>query len=391
MNRKPVKCLLVDDITENLLALEGLLRRDDVQLLTAKSGPEALELLLVHEFALAILDVQMPEMDGFELAELMRGAQRTRGIPIVFLTAGGLDERRRFRGYETGAVDFLFKPIEPHVLRSKAEVFFELHRQKLELRELNDRLERRVEERTAELVAANQELEAFTYSVAHDLRAPLRAISATSKILLEEIGETLEADQRHMLIRQAHNSGKLAALIDDLLRLSRIGRQAMRLVTVDISALATAVARDEVGSRMRVEIEPNITLCADPDLIRIVLANLIGNSVKYSPDGGKVHVGRFSEGDREGFFVADEGIGFEMEYVHKIFQPFERLHRDDVYPGSGVGLASVQRIAERHRGQVWAESTPDKGSIFYFAVPRDPTRPLPIQCPESSPSTTGPW
>src|SRR5580700_9904742 len=135
-----VKCLLVDDLEENLLALSALLKRDDVEVLTARSGAEALELLLVHEVALALLDVQMPKMDGFELAELMRGSERTRQVPIIFITAAARDQYRLFQGYETGAVDFLFKPIEPHILQNKADVFFQLHRQKEQLaRELHEK------------------------------------------------------------------------------------------------------------------------------------------------------------------------------------------------------------------------------------------------------------
>src|ERR1700737_2358712 len=139
---KLVKCLLVDDLEENLLALSALLRRQDVEILTGRAGAEALELLLVHEVALAFLDVQMPEMDGFELAELMRGSERTRRIPIIFVTAGARDQHRLFKGYESGAVDFLFKPIEPRILRNKADLFFQLHRQKQQLaQELHDRTE----------------------------------------------------------------------------------------------------------------------------------------------------------------------------------------------------------------------------------------------------------
>src|ERR1700724_4673003 len=138
----PIKCLLVDDLEENLLALSALLARNDVQVLTARSGSEALELLLVHDFALAFLDVQMPEMDGFELAELMRGSERTRHVPIIFVTAGARERQRVFKGYESGAVDFIYKPIEAHILKNKADVFFELYRQRqLLAQELTDRTE----------------------------------------------------------------------------------------------------------------------------------------------------------------------------------------------------------------------------------------------------------
>src|SRR6202051_1908082 len=160
-----IKCLLVDDLEENLLALCALLQRDDVELLTARSGAEALELLLVHDVALALLDVQMPKMDGFELAELMRGSERTREVPIIFITAAARDQHRLFAGYKSGAVDFLYKPIEPHILENKADVFFRLHRQKRQLAQ-------QLQEQT-ETLRLN---EMFTAVLGHDLRNPLSAI-----------------------------------------------------------------------------------------------------------------------------------------------------------------------------------------------------------------------
>ena len=176
--------LLVDDLEENLLALEGLLRRDGLVLLKARSGPEALELLLKHEVALALIDVQMPEMDGFELAELMRGTDRTRRVPIIFLTAGSADRQRRFRGYEAGAVDFLQKPLEPHILRSKADVFFEMYRQRYEVARQRDELRAATEENlkllkeshryAAALEEAGRRKDEFLAMLAHELRNPAR-------------------------------------------------------------------------------------------------------------------------------------------------------------------------------------------------------------------------
>src|ERR1700750_1651818 len=167
-----VKCLLVDDLDENLVALSALLNADDVELLEARSGAEALELLLIHDVALAFLDVQMPEMDGFELAELMRGSERTRQVPIIFVTAGARDQHRLFKGYESGAVDFLFKPIEPHILQNKADVFFQLHRHKQQLaHELREK---------TETLRLNEMLTAV---LSHDLRSPLNAV-LTSAVLI---------------------------------------------------------------------------------------------------------------------------------------------------------------------------------------------------------------
>ncbi len=167
-----MKCLLVDDLEENLLALAALLQRPDVEILTARSGREALELLLIHDVALALLDVQMPEMDGFELAELMRGSVRTRQVPIIFVTAGARDQHRLFQGYESGAVDFLFKPIEPHILQSKADVFFELHRHR-------QQLARELQQKT-ETLRLNEML---TAALSHDLRSPLNAVLTSATLI----------------------------------------------------------------------------------------------------------------------------------------------------------------------------------------------------------------
>jgi response regulator RpfG family c-di-GMP phosphodiesterase len=200
MNSEPVKFLLVDDIEENLTALEGLLRRDGLELLKARSGAEALELLLVHEVSLAILDVQMPEMDGFELAELMRGAEITKHVPIIFVTAGGRDPQRMFKGYETGAVDFLFKPIEPHVLKSKADVFFELSRQRKEL---------------SNVLRLN---EMFVGILGHDLRNPLGAVLTGAQLLETQLQD---ATQLRIVRRMLSAGERMKAMVEQLLDLTR--------------------------------------------------------------------------------------------------------------------------------------------------------------------------
>src|SRR6202041_3119600 len=202
-----VKCLLVDDLEENLLALSALLRRDDVEILTARSGSEALELLLVNDVALALLDVQMPKMDGFELAELMRGSERTREVPIIFVTAAARDQHRLFKGYESGAVDFLYKPIEPHIIENKAAVFFRLYRQK-------QQLARQLQEQT-ETLRLN---ELFTAVLGHDLRNPLSAV-LNSANLLERISK--EDVEKQSAARMVSSGKRMSRMIDDMLDLTR--------------------------------------------------------------------------------------------------------------------------------------------------------------------------
>jgi len=383
----PVKFLLVDDMEENLLALEGLLRRDSLELVKAHSGREALELLLSHDFALAILDVQMPGMDGFELAELMRGSSRTRHIPIIFLTAGGLDDRRRFRGYETGAVDFLFKPIEPTVLQGKADVFFDLFcqrqevtRQRDELKaaaeenarlyreilKLNESLEERVRERTAEVVEANEQLKGFTYSIAHDFRQHIRNVNINSEIVLREAGEAL-GDYASNVERIRKVARLMNQMTEDLLTYARMRSASMHPETIDLTALSTEIAesRHAMFPAVRYRVAEGLSTHGDPTMIRIVLENLIDNAFKYSQKSASpfVEVGA----DADGLFVSDNGIGFDMAYAHKLFMPFERLSEASDFVGTGMGLANVKRILDRHEGRIWATSEPGQGATFHFA------------------------
>lgn len=230
-------------------------------------------------------------------------------------------------------------------------------------------LEARVLERTAELEAANRELEGFTYTVSHDLRTPLRAIMSTSMILLEESGEALGREGRELLTRQAHNARRLGLLIDDLLHIARIGRQEMVRTHVDLAELARDVVRelaeDQDAKEIRFEIPESLPVQGDPNLLRLLLLNLLENASKFSPAGGVVSLGKMADGT---FFVRDQGIGFDPRYAHKLFLPFERLVEEADYPGTGIGLANVKRIVDRHGGKVWAESQLGAGATFYFAL-----------------------
>jgi PAS domain S-box-containing protein len=234
-----------------------------------------------------------------------------------------------------------------------------------ELKRLNAELNDRVRERTAELEAATAEMEGFTYTVAHDLRSPLRAIVATARILLEEAGEGVAPEFRGLLMRQAENAKRLAQLIDDLLSYSRLSKQVVERKPVDVTELAEGVAeavREERGNP--VVVQPGMRAKADPSLLRLVLFNLIDNASKFSPKGTSVKVGQ----ENSTFFVRDEGVGFDMVHAHKLFEPFERLVRQDEFAGTGIGLANVKRIVERHGGTVWAESSPGKGATFWFTL-----------------------
>lgn len=227
-------------------------------------------------------------------------------------------------------------------------------------------LEARVKERTEQLEAANREMEGFTYSVSHDLRGPLRAIMSTSMILQEDYGQILPVDAKDQLERQARAAHKMGNLIDDLLKLSRIGRQELIRQPIDLSEMAAEVFA-ELHKDASLTIQPGLTIKADPKLMKLTIQNLLDNAVKFARPG-HIPAIEFGQNPDGVYFVRDDGIGFDMEYAHKLFMPFERLVLDTEYPGTGIGLANVRRIIERHGGTVWAQAKLGAGATFYFVV-----------------------
>lgn len=391
ISMKP-QILLVDDRRENLSALEGLLDELDLVFVRALSGNEALRLTLKNDFALVLMDVQMPDMDGFETAELMRSNPKTRHLPIIFVTAGMKDLQYQFKGYDAGAVDYMAKPIEPVILRSKVRVFRDLYLQRMELelhrRNLQDlvdqrtaqllrsaqELEQRVAERTAELQQLNRQLESFAYSVSHDLRAPLRHIDAFSHILMDDYSRELDEEARGLLYRIVAGCDNMGKLIDAILALSRTVRQPVNKIPVSMERLARETfsqLRDQYeGKEIEFLVSELPESQADPILLRQVYANLIGNALKYSSrrEMPKIEVGAYSEDGETVYFVRDNGVGFDMRYADKLFAVFQRLHDRKEYEGTGVGLAISQNIIQRHGGKIWAEAEPDKGATFYFTL-----------------------
>jgi signal transduction histidine kinase len=388
MPYEPVHFLLVDDLEENLLALEALLRRDGLTLLKARSGPEALELLLQYDAALALVDVQMPGMSGFELAEFMRGTERTKSVPIIFLTAGSADQQRRFRGYEAGAMDFLQKPIEPDILRSKADVFFELHRRRQELARQRDELKAATEEnarlleesrRYAEaLKEADQRKDEFLATLAHELRNPLAPIRNGLEILRRNpTGETAD-NVRDMMDRQlAH----MVRLIDDLLDMSRVSKgkielrkEKTSLQSIIQSSLETSRPHIEEGRHELILDMPDEPIWVDADITRLgqVVGNLLNNAAKYTPEGGKIRLLARAENDRAIVKVIDNGVGIPDHMRAKIFELFTQVKSslEQSQGGLGIGLALVRHLVGMHGGTVHVESAgQNQGSTFTIHLP----------------------
>lgn len=369
----PVTFLLVDDLEENLLSLEGLLRRDELVLLKARSGEEALELLLTHDVALALVDVQMPGLDGFELAELMRGNERTRRIPIIFVTAGAIGDRRRFRGYEAGAVDFIQKPIEPDILRTKADIFFELYKQRQQIAVQRDAL---LSQATT-LEMANRKKDEFLAMLAHELRNPLAPIRHGLDVLQLNPETDKASEIRDMMDRQLSH---LVRLVDDLLDVSRVSqgkielrRQPVELETMVLSALeASRPSIEASGHRLTVQMcSDPLWLAADPVRVSQVVGNLLNNAVKYTPEGGEILLSTVWRDGQAVIEITDSGMGIPPEKLVDIFGMFEQIdhHRGNAKGGMGIGLALVKELVSLHGGTVQAESTGTGGSTFTVRLP----------------------
>jgi len=374
MSSPPVKFLLVDDLEENLLSLEALLRHDDLEVLKARSGEEALELLLQHEVALALLDVQMPGMDGFELAEFMRGNERTRHIPIIFVTAGTTDAQRRFRGYEAGAVDFIQKPIEADILRSKANVFFDLHRQRQIVAAQRDSLEAA----TLALKEADRRKDVFIAILAHELRNPVAALHAGMHLLQKRADTDQASYIRERMERQlAH----LRRLVDDLLDTSRIvegkislKKERVELATILNSAIEASQANiDASGHSFTADVpEAPLWLVADHTRVAQIVANLLNNAARYTPPGGAIELHARNVGDQVEIEVRDNGVGIPQEMQARIFQIFAQVEgqQDRATGGLGIGLALVRQLVDLHQGSIDVTSDgPGQGSSFTVRIP----------------------
>ena len=355
---KPV-FLLVDDKAENLLALEALLRRDDLEIVTAQSGPEALELILRHDVGLAIVDVQMPEMNGFELAELMRGSERSKRIPIIFITAGMHDRDTVFNGYDSGAVDFLHKPIDPRILKNKVETFYELCKQRLELTE------------------TLRFHETFVATVGHDLKNPLNSIVMASHILA---AQTQEGKQHELAMRIRRSAQRMASMIDELYDLSRCrldGGLALRRRLIELApAIKRVVDEHRLSAAVPIEFLEEGTAKAYCDDVRMtqMISNLIGNAVKHGTEGTPVSVRLTVTDEQVEISVHNDGIIAE-DVRKSLFDPFvSAARRGAGKDGLGLGLYIVEQIVRAHDGCIEVRSTLEEGTTFLVRVPRNQSK-----------------
>jgi two-component system sensor histidine kinase/response regulator len=360
----PVKCLLVDDRAENRLALSALLQHDErIEILQASSGQEALELALQHDLALALLDVQMPEMDGFELAELLRGSERTRHIPLIFVTAGTHDAKRMFQGYETGAVDFLFKPIEPRILQMKAQVFFDLYRTKRQLAE-------ELAERT-ETLRLSETLSAI---LGHDLRSPLSVIKMLACVLQRKIEEPALLDKANQISECANLMGRMIGDILDLSRARLGGGIPIGLHHSDARPLIEQLVRDRSAVHSNtpivLRIEGQLQVRWDLDRITQLLSNLLNNAIHHGRGSRPVEIHVEAQAEQEIFITICNAGAIQADVLPHVFEPFRRASHASNSDGLGLGLYIVWEIARAHGGSVNAEATADDQTIMRVRLPR---------------------
>ena len=372
-----INILLVDDIAANLVALEALIKRPEIKIFRASSGMDALELLLQFDFALALLDVQMPVMNGFELAEHMRSTSRTRHIPIIFVTAGAKDQNFTFRGYESGAVDFLFKPLDTTAVKSKVSVFIDLYRQR-----------KRLDEQLAELKEVKDKLESavrirdeFMSIASHELKTPLTALKLQSHIRNRNllIGNTTaftEARLKKMFETDRQQVERLERLIDDMLDISKInlGKLELEREEFDISQSVVETVEqfrdqlDAAGCDVALNIQGNWVGNWDRFRIEQVLINLLTNAIRYG-NGKPVQVSVERVADDIRIKVVDKGRGIAKENHKRIFERFERAVSVQEVSGMGLGLFIAAQILEAHDGAISVESELGQGATFTIRLP----------------------
>ncbi len=369
--------LIIDDTEANLVALEALLGDFECELVRARSGNEALRQLLKRDFALLLLDVHMPDMDGFEVARHARAHERSRDVPIIFITAARHAEDAIMRGYGSGAVDFLHKPVVPAVLRGKVRVFLELH-------EARQRLARTLRELDLARIAAeraNDFKSKFLADMSHELRTPLNTIIGFAELLEDEqVAGPLSAIQREYIGYMVASGKHLVGLMNDILDLSRIeaGRVELHKERLPTAAVLSDAAQGvyAIAVRRGVLLQCDLPdglpdVCVDPLRMKQILFNLLSNGIKFTPRGGQVRLSAAATDAQIEIAVADTGVGIHADDLARLFREFERLAPQEgtETEGTGLGLALTRRLVELHGGRIEVESAPGRGSTFTVVLP----------------------
>jgi light-regulated signal transduction histidine kinase (bacteriophytochrome) len=406
------KILLVDDREDNLFSIETILEPAGYTFVKAKSGREALKVLLNEfDFALILMDVKMPNLNGFETASLIYQREKLRHIPIIFITANNYGDEQIFKGYMSGAVDYIYKPINPDLLRAKVGVFIDLYKknhrllaQEQKLVAINKNLEMEVNERIVSeekvkelnhklienierLETANRDLDRFAFMASHDLQEPLRKMLMFSDRLCYKYKDILDEEGRLFISRIQHAGERMQALIKDILLFSKTSIEKPVFVDTDLNEVLTDVLTDmEISitdKKARIEAERLPMLSVNPVLMRPLFHNLISNAIKYSKKDVDPVVKVYSEfsaaqnGNSQNevknkycrIYVEDNGIGFEQKYSEQIFGMFKRLHLHSEFEGTGIGLALCKKIVEEHNGFITARSKINEGSVFIISLP----------------------
>jgi len=386
----PKRILTVDDSLTHLHEVGDQLRQEGYDVIPARSGEEAIELLAVQSVDCILLDLVMPGLSGQETCRRIKASAQWRDIPLIMHT--GLEEQAAMiEGINAGADDYIAKSSDSQVLCARVRA--QLRRKQFEDEHRNFReqlLQKELEIATAnaarelaetrsafveELERKNGELEAFSYSVSHDLRTPLRSIGAYSRLLLEEHAGGLDAEAQDFLLQVCKSAQRMSEIIDDLLSLARVGQADLNRGWISLFSMAREVVEElrkkEPDRQVTLHIEEPLTVHADGRLMRVALENLLGNAWKFTAkvSGARIDVGSVPEDGGTAFFVRDNGAGFDMRHAKNLFRPFQRLHTESEFPGIGIGLATVKRIVDRHGGRIWAEGAVGQGSSFYFTIP----------------------
>ena len=400
------KILLVDDREDNLLSIETILQPSGYTFVKANSGRQALKILLNEfDFAMILMDVKMPNLNGFETAALIYEREKLKHIPIIFITANNFGDENMFKGYQTGAVDYIYKPINADVLRAKVGVLVELYKKTRQLHEqeqkliaTNRSLENEIKDRKASeekvlqlnrqliqninsLESANKDLEQFAFMASHDLQEPLRKILMFSDRLFQKYQEVLQDDVR-LINRIQSSAQRMQTLIIDILAFSRLSIDKTNFVTSNLNEIVQEIMLDmdeEINSKKaQIVIENLPTMQVNPRLMRMLFHNLLSNALKYCKKDVHPEIKIFAENsyvvnnrDKKycRIFVEDNGIGFDQKYAEDIFGMFKRLHHNSEFTGTGIGLALCKKIVEQHAGYIAAQSKPTVGSKFIVSLP----------------------